>query len=133
VHCLTLIEAERDQSDIPAREALAESSFQATRHGLDAKLLDRKGEPVAARELGRECLERAGIAAEKLGCERELEYIATMLEEGSGADLQRRVHAEAGMEGLLDFLVQESARLDPSNLIGSDTAKPGASTAQGTQ
>jgi glutamate---cysteine ligase / carboxylate-amine ligase len=111
VHCLTLIEAERDQSDIPAREALAESSFQATRHGLDAKLLDRNGEPVAARELGRECLDTASIAAEKLGCERELEYIAVMLEEGSGADLQRRVHAEAGMEGLLDFLVEESARL----------------------
>jgi carboxylate-amine ligase len=112
VHCLTRIEAERDQSDIPAREALAESSFQATRHGLEAKLLDRSGEPVPARDLGRKCLETAHSAAQELSCERELEYIAVMLEEGSGADLQRQVHAAAGMEGLLDFLVDETARLD---------------------
>ena len=112
VHCLTRIEADRDQGDIPAREALAESSFQATRHGLDAKLLDRSGEPVPARELGRECLETARGAAEEFGCERELEYVAVMLEEGSGADLQLQVHAAAGMEGLLSFLVAETARLD---------------------
>jgi glutamate---cysteine ligase / carboxylate-amine ligase len=112
VHCLTRIEAERDQSDIPAREALAESSFQATRHGLEAKLLDRSGEPVPARELGRKCLEAADSAAQELGCERELEYVAVILDEGSGADLQRQVHAAAGMEGLLDFLVDETARLD---------------------
>jgi glutamate---cysteine ligase / carboxylate-amine ligase len=112
VHCLTRIEAERDQSDIPAREALAESSFQATRHGLEAKLLDRSGEPVPARDLGRKCLESVDSAAQELGCERELEYIAVILEEGSGADLQRQVHAAAGMEGLLEFLVDETARLD---------------------
>lgn len=112
VHCLTRIEADRDQSDIPAREALAESSFQATRHGLDAKLLDRRGEPVPARELARESLKTASGAAEEFGCERELEYIAIMLEEGSGADLQRTVHAAAGMEGLVEFLVAETARLD---------------------
>ena len=112
VHCLTRIEAEREQSDIPAREALAESSFQATRHGLEAKLLDRSGEPVPARDLGRKCLETVDSAAQELGCERELEYIALILEEGSGADLQRQVHAAAGMEGLLDFLVDETARLD---------------------
>jgi len=112
VHCLARIEAERDQSDIPAREALAESSFQATRHGLEAKLLDRSGEPVPARDLGRKCLETVTSAAQELGCERELEYITVILEEGSGADLQRQVHAVAGMEGLLDFLVDETARLD---------------------
>ena len=112
VHCLARIEAERDQSDLPAREALAESSFQATRHGLEAKLLDRSGEPVPARDLGRKCLEIAAGAARELGCERELEYVAVMLEEGSGADLQRQVHDAAGMDGLLDFLVDETARLD---------------------
>jgi glutamate---cysteine ligase / carboxylate-amine ligase len=112
VHCLTRIEAERDQSDIPAREALAESSFQATRHGLEANLLDRSGELVPARDLGRKCLETVEGAAQELGCERELKYIEVILEEGSGADLQRQVHAAAGMEGLLDFLVDETARLD---------------------
>jgi len=111
VHCLTRKEAERDQDGIPAREALAESSFQATRHGLDAKLLNRRGEPVPARDLGAQCLEAAATVASELACEEELRYVAVILEEGSGADLQRRVHAELGMEGLLAYLVSETARL----------------------
>ena len=112
VHCLTRVEAERDQSEIPAREALAESSFQATRHGIDAKLLDRRGALVAARELGQRCLELAASAASEFDCEAELATIGAILERGSGADLQRAVHAERGMDGLLAFLVEETARLD---------------------
>jgi glutamate---cysteine ligase / carboxylate-amine ligase len=111
-HCLTRLEADRDQDGIPAREALAESSFQATRYGLDATLLDRAAVPVPARELGERCVEDAASVAAELGCERELEYVAVMLEQGSGADLQRRVHATGGMEGLLAYLVSETARLD---------------------
>jgi glutamate---cysteine ligase / carboxylate-amine ligase len=111
VHCLARVEAERDQSEIPAREALAESSFQATRHGLDANLLNRAGAVVPARELGRECLEAAATVAGELGCEAELRHVEVMLEQGSGADLQLRVHAERGMEGLLAYLVEETARL----------------------
>ena len=72
VHCLTRTEAERDQSNIPAREALAESSFQATRHGLEAELLNRNGEVVPARELGKRCLDEAADCAGELGCEAEL-------------------------------------------------------------
>ena len=112
VHCLSRVESSRDQTGIPAREALAESSFQATRHGLDAKLLDRSAELVEARELGRRCVELAAPVAAELRCERELAHVETMLEEGSGADIQRRIHAERGMDGLLDHLVTETARLD---------------------
>jgi glutamate---cysteine ligase / carboxylate-amine ligase len=112
VHCLARVEAERGQEGIPAREALAESSFQATRHGLDAKLLDRRGEPVPARELARRTLETAGAVAGELRCERELAGVEEMLEKGSGADLQRRVHADEEMAGLLSFLVRETARLE---------------------
>jgi carboxylate-amine ligase len=109
VHCLTRLEAERDQTDIPAREALAESSFQATRHGLDATLLDRRAEPVPARELALRCLEDAGTVAGELGCEQELARVSRILDEGSGAERQRAVHAERGMNGLLDWLVESSA------------------------
>ncbi|HET6832000.1 MAG TPA: YbdK family carboxylate-amine ligase [Solirubrobacterales bacterium] len=111
VQCLARIEAERDQGGIPAREALAESCFQATRHGLDAKLIDRDGEAVPARVLGLRALELVAGEAGKFGCEDALGHAATILEEGSGADLQRRVHAERGMDGLLEYLVTETARL----------------------
>jgi carboxylate-amine ligase len=109
VHCLTRLEAERDQSKIPSREALAESSFQATRHGLEATLLDRDAEPVPARDLARRRLEDIADIATELGCERELAFVEVMLDEGSGADLQRHAFAEGGMEGLLRFLEERSA------------------------
>jgi carboxylate-amine ligase len=111
IHCLARLEAGRDQGGLPAREALAESSFQATRHGLDAKLLNRRGEPVPARELGRECLEQAATVADELGCEVELGEVEAILDQGSGADLQRRAHRAGGMDGLLAHLVAETSRL----------------------
>jgi glutamate---cysteine ligase / carboxylate-amine ligase len=111
VHCLTRVEAERDQDEIPAREALAESSFQATRHGLAADLLDRDGEVVPARELAKQCLETAATVAGELGCEPELDNVNLILAQGSGADLQREVHANRGMEGLLAYLAAETASL----------------------
>jgi glutamate---cysteine ligase / carboxylate-amine ligase len=111
VHCLVRVESERDQGDIPSREALAESSFQATRYGLDAQLLSRGGDLSGARDLGRACLEEAMAFAPELNCERELRYVAIMLDEGSGAELQRRVHADVGMEGLLSYLLAETSRL----------------------
>ena len=111
VHCLTRLEAERDQSGIPSREALAESSFQATRHGLEATLLNRSAEPVPARELARSCLESAADAAGELECEQELSHVEQMLEEGTGADLQRKEFAKGGMSALLRFLEDRSAEL----------------------
>ena len=66
---------------------------------------------MPARELGRALPGGRGAVAGELGCERELEYVALMLDQGSGADLQRRVHAAGGMPELLDFLVDETARL----------------------
>ena len=111
VHCLTRLEAERDHGDIPAREALAESSFQATRHGLEAELLNRRGDLLPARDLGRECVAEAAAVAGDLNCEEELAYVETILEEGCGADLQRSVHRRDGMAGLLAYLVRETARL----------------------
>ena len=112
VHCLVRVEADRAQDGIPAREALAESSFQATRHGLGAVLLDRAGERVPARELARRTLDEAFAASGDLNCEEELRGIQTILEEGTGADRQRTIHSERGMDGLLDWLVDRSMDLD---------------------
>jgi glutamate---cysteine ligase / carboxylate-amine ligase len=122
VHCLTWLEAERDQSNIPAREALAESSFQATRHGLEADLLNRHGDLVPARDLGRECLAEAATVAGDLDCEEELGYVEMILEEGPGADLQRSVHRQDGMAGLLTYLVRETARLGLDGLPATENA-----------
>ena len=49
-------------------------------------------------------LESVRPFARDLGGEAALEEIERILREGNGADDQRRVHAEAGMDGLLDYL-----------------------------
>lgn len=116
-HCLIRVEAESEQAGIPAREALAESSFQATRYGLKAKLIDRNAQPLPAEELATRTLERARSVAAELDCAPELNHIETMIEEGTGADVQRRVKEQEGMDGLLEFLMRATAEFgDPAGL-----------------
>src|SRR5215211_843278 len=110
VHCLARVESDRDQRGIPAREALAEASFQATRHGLDAVLLDRRCDPAPARALASLALEEAAAVAAEFDCEAELGMIEAILDQGSGADLQRRVYADEGMDGVLAYLVRQTAK-----------------------
>jgi glutamate---cysteine ligase / carboxylate-amine ligase len=110
-HCLALVEAGRRQDDIPAREALAESSFQATRHGLQATLLDRDAEPVPARDLANRTLELASAVADELECGAELATVQAILDDGNGAEQQRAVFEEGGMKALLDFLVERTAAI----------------------
>ena len=111
IHCLAFWESQRARDGLPAREALAESSFQATRHGLDAELIDRDCELVPARQLAHRRVDEVASVASDLGCECSLELVLRIVEEGPGANLQRRVHAESGLEGLLRWLTARSAEL----------------------
>ena len=111
IHCLALVEARRAQDEIPAREAIAESSFQATRHGLEATLLDRDADPVPARSLVERTLELADTVSDELGCRAELAAIQAILDDGTGADQQRAVFEDRGMKALLDFLVERTAAI----------------------
>lgn len=88
------------------REALEESYFQAASHGLDATILFDGEEPRPAREVGRNVLELARPYAHELGGDAALDEIQRIIEEGNGADDQRRVHRERGMAGLLDHLIE---------------------------
>jgi carboxylate-amine ligase len=90
------------------REALEESYFQAASHGLEAKILLDTETPEPAREVGRRVLDAVRPFARELGGEAALEEFERILREGNGADEQRRVHAEAGMDGLLAYLAEHT-------------------------
>lgn len=90
------------------RETLEESYFQAASHGLEAEILFDSGEPEPAREVGRRVLDSVRPCARELGSEAALEEIERILREGNGADDQRRVHREAGMDGLLSYLAERT-------------------------
>jgi glutamate---cysteine ligase / carboxylate-amine ligase len=88
------------------REALEESYFQATSHGLDADILLDGETPQPAREVGRRVLDAVRPFARELGGEPAIAEIERILREGNGADEQRRVHGARGMSGLLDHLAE---------------------------
>ena len=98
--------------DLPElyREALEESYFQAGRHGLKARLLVDDGDAAPARDVAGRILEQARPYARELGGEDALDPIERIVREGNGADLQRRVHEESGMPGLLADLAYRTGR-----------------------
>ena len=74
-----------------------ENKFRAVRYGLDGKLIDfGKQEEVPERELIREYLNFVDDVVDELGSRKAIEYIHTMLEQGSGADRQLKVFRETG-------------------------------------
>ncbi len=99
---------ELDQPTDPGlyREALEESYFQAASHGLDADILFDGADPAPAREVGHRVLESCRPYARELGGDAALEEIERILREGNGADDQRRVHRQGGMDGLLEHLIE---------------------------
>jgi carboxylate-amine ligase len=91
-----------------SREALEESYFQAASHGLDAEILLDSDVPEPARKACRRALDSVRPYARELGSEAALEELERILREGNGADEQRRVHREAGMQALLDHLAEHT-------------------------
>jgi glutamate---cysteine ligase / carboxylate-amine ligase len=105
IRALAAREIERPTAIRLRREAIEESYFQAERHGLQARLMVDEETATSAAELARTMLDEARPFARELGDEAALEEVERILREGNGADEQRRVHAEGGIEGLLAHLV----------------------------
>ncbi|HXS33890.1 MAG TPA: YbdK family carboxylate-amine ligase [Solirubrobacterales bacterium] len=89
-----------------SREALEESYFQAASHGLDAEILFDSVASEPAREACRRMLDSVRPYARELGSDAALTEIERILREGNGAGEQRRIHRQAGMEGLLSHLAE---------------------------
>jgi carboxylate-amine ligase len=99
------------QIDRPAapgltREAIEESYFQAERYGLEARLMVDESTAAPAPEVARATLEEVRPYAKDLGGDVALEEIDRILSDGNGADRQRRVHEQGGMEALLSDLAE---------------------------
>jgi carboxylate-amine ligase len=108
MHCLVYHEAITRVPDDPPKELLDESCFQATRHGLDARI-SIGGPTRHVQDIALQALELARGYGRRLACTSSLDKVERMLADGNGADRQRAVHAEGGMVGLLEHLVAETA------------------------
>jgi carboxylate-amine ligase len=103
VHGLARYEAERDPRTATSREALAESAFRATRDGVEAGIW-WEGAIRPLREIALQAVE----AARPFGGDA-VDGVRRILEEGNGADRQRRAFERGGMEAVLALLVDDTA------------------------
>jgi carboxylate-amine ligase len=89
-------------------EAIAESSFRASRDGVDATIL-QDGSLRPLPEVARETVELVAGHARELGSEDALGGIERILDDGGGAGRQRAAVARGGVEELLSQLVRDTA------------------------
>jgi glutamate---cysteine ligase / carboxylate-amine ligase len=94
------------------RGFIAENKWRAIKDGVDGKLIDfGKTEEVPLRLLMNELLELIDDVVDPLGTRREIEYVRTMLKEGTSADRQLRKFRETGdFKQVIDMLAEETVR-----------------------
>lgn len=77
------------------RQLVNENKWRASRYGLDGNMIDFGKEcEVNTRALIYELLDFVDDVADELGSRKEIEFIRTMLEMGTGADRQLRVYGQ---------------------------------------
>ena len=93
------------------RRLIEENKWRAARWGLDGKLIDfgRRRE-VPMRELALELLEVVDDVVDELGSRREIEYVRTILSEGTSADQQLEIYRKTGDLGAVVRSVVEETR-----------------------
>jgi carboxylate-amine ligase len=89
---------------------ITENKWRAVRYGVDGKLIDfGKQEEVPLRFLALELLELLDDVLDEVGVRKEVEYIHTILREGSSADRQLRVFARTNdLKAVVDHLIKET-------------------------
>lgn len=108
IQALAAKEIDRPGAPGLTREAIEESYYQAGRYGLEARLMVDDHTAAPALDVARGTLEEARPYAADLGGEGALEEIDRILTDGNGADHQRRVHKERGMDALLRDLAEQT-------------------------
>jgi carboxylate-amine ligase len=95
---------------------IRENKWRAMRHGLGGKLIDfGKQEEVPERVLALEILEFVDDVVDELGSREAVEYIHTILEDGTSADRQLRVFKETGdLRAVVDHISAETTAGLPS-------------------
>ena len=82
------------------RYHIIENKWRAMRYGIDGKLIDfGKAEEIPMEFLAIELMELLEDTAKELGCWEEVQYVETILREGTSADRQIRVFDKAINDG----------------------------------
>jgi len=94
---------------------IAENKWRAIRYGLDGKLIDfGKQAEVPMRELTLELVDFVDDVVDELGSRKAVEYVHTILAEGTSADRQLKVFRETGdVHEVVAMLAAETVATQP--------------------
>ncbi len=100
------------------RHHILENKWRAMRYGIDGKLIDfGKEEEVPMRFLALELVDLVDDVVDDLDSRAEVEYVRTILQEGTSADRQLKVYHQAldrgathadALHAVVDHLIQET-------------------------
>lgn len=92
------------------RSLIMENRWRAARYGMEGKLIDfGKEKEVPVADLTEELLEFVDDVVDELGSRNELNYIRTMIANGSGADRQLEVFKkEKDLNAVVDYIIAET-------------------------
>jgi carboxylate-amine ligase len=92
------------------RALIEENKWRAARYGIEGKLIDfGKEAEVPMKELATELLEFIDDVVDDLGSRSAVEYVNTILREGTSAERQLRVYQETGdLKAVVRHLVEET-------------------------
>jgi glutamate---cysteine ligase / carboxylate-amine ligase len=95
---------------IYSRALVEENKWRAARYGLDGRLIDfGKRTEVPMRDLALELLAFVDDVADELGSRKALDYVHTIVKEGTSADRQLQVYRETGdLRAVVRWLVDET-------------------------
>jgi carboxylate-amine ligase len=93
------------------RRLIEENKWRAARWGIDGKLIDfGRREEVPMRDLAIELLEFVDDVVDELGSRREVEYVRTIVTDGTSADRQLAVYRQTGdLRAVVRAIVDETA------------------------
>jgi carboxylate-amine ligase len=92
------------------RALIEENKWRAARWGIDGKLIDfGKRREVPMRDLALELLEFVDDVVDDLGSRREVDYVRSILADGTSAERQLQVYRETGdLKAVVQSLVEET-------------------------
>jgi glutamate---cysteine ligase / carboxylate-amine ligase len=93
-----------------SRALIEENKWRAARYGIEGKMIDfGKQQEVPMKELIPELLELVDDVVEELGSRSAVDYIHTILHEGTSAERQMRVYQQTGdLKEVVKHLVKET-------------------------
>ncbi|WP_421830862.1 carboxylate-amine ligase [Larkinella sp.] len=93
------------------RLLINENKWRAARYGIEGKLIDfGKQEEVPYHTLAQELLDFIDDVVDDLGSRKDVEYVKTILEMGTGADRQLAVFRQTNdLKRVVDYIVEETS------------------------